>query len=52
MMTSGPKLLQTAMSESMVLWQLGFVLVYIVHVTTEPHVSHVLNPVLKYEDHA
>lgn len=41
--TSGPKLLLRALSGSMVLLQLGSMLMSMTHITTEAHVNHVLN---------
>lgn len=52
MVTTGPKLLLVVMSESMVLMQLGSVLMSITRVTTGVCVNHELNPVLKYECHS
>lgn len=44
-----PKLLLMAMSEAVVLPQLGSVLMSVVHVTTGTHVSHVSTHVLNHE---
>lgn len=43
------KLLLLVMSECVVLLQLGSVLMSIAHVSTEAHVNHMLNHVLKYK---
>lgn len=52
METSDPKLLLLAMSGSMVLMQLGSVLLSVVYVTKRGHGNHVMNHVLKYQHHA
>lgn len=49
MVTSEPKLLLLAMSGSLVLMQLGSVLLSVVHVTKRGHENHVMNHVLKYQ---
>lgn len=52
MVTATSKLLLLAMSGSVVLTQLGSVLMSIAHVTTGAYVNYVLNRVLKYKGHA
>lgn len=51
-MTAGPKLLPMAMSGTVILRQLGSVLMSVGPVSTGAHVNHLLNYMLKYEGHA
>lgn len=50
--TSGLKLLLLAISGSLFLRQPGCVLMFFACVTIEAHVTHVLNPGMKYQGHA